>query len=233
MKKNTKRTLVATLLVMLLSLTVLIGSTYAYFNDTAIVDGSVTTGILNTKLSYVYADTIDGSTVWKPFIDPAEVNTNWEDAEELTVTLEDYKPGDWTTVWIKFDNIGTLKYGLTFTFDAQEAGTNGGVKLLEEMAFAITTFDVGETTTVNALDDDLANDVDTFYTDGVLAFKDEYEVSVDVDPNESVYVCFQIRMIYKDAPQNKYQNKSATFEFNFDAMQLSGQFVEPGTNNAR
>jgi predicted ribosomally synthesized peptide with SipW-like signal peptide len=234
MKKNTKRTLVATLLVMILSLTVLVGSTFAYFNDLVDVTGSVTTGELNTQLHYAFAETLPADEAsW------AEVTSNANtsnDAESYNFALADYKPGDYTNLWFRFKNVGTLKYTLSFTFSAAEVDTPNAEDLLTQFAYKITAFGTDVATpTVPAIADDATPN---FYEGGNIVTNKEYQVKVSdaletIDEGDTVYVCFQIKFIDSGIAQNEYQTDSANFTFKFDARQLAGTFVAPNTEASR
>ncbi|MBO7186997.1 MAG: hypothetical protein J6V68_01190 [Clostridia bacterium] len=234
MKKNTKRTLVATLLVMLLSLTVLIGSTYAYFNDTGIITGDVTTGTLDTELYYAYADY--GTTLPSFVRDGVVDDDNHLDVsqtEGFTFEIEDYKPGDYTNIWFKFKNVASLHYTLAFTFAATEDTT---VDLLSQFVYKFTTYTSASNYTIADIENDAS--AKKFYNEGNFVFADDAVDSYDVDgangeyidEEEEVYVCFQIKMINTVATQNKYQDKTAAFTIKFEAKQLTGEFVAPGSD---
>jgi predicted ribosomally synthesized peptide with SipW-like signal peptide len=257
MKKNTKRALVATLLVMILSLTVLVGSTFAYFNDNAIINGSVTTGELNTTLSYAFAEDFDGIgngeglVAWQAVTeDDVNVNTN---TEVINIKATNYKPGDYTNLWIKFENTGSLDYTLDFILRAKnvdyvQTEANGTLDtntsdLLSQFAYKFTSYTADPVADITDLTQDGgANDgsrfdaaIPTTLTQ-VATFKVTEngagtDAEVVIAPTEVVYVCFQIRMDYDedDGAQNIYQFDQAEFQIEIQAKQVAGTYV-PYTN---
>ena len=109
-KKGTKRSLLMSALAMLLCVSMLIGSTFAWFTDSVTSAGNIIkSGTLDVEMYYA-----DGKE------DPAKVN--WTDASTGAIfTYDNWEPGYTDVRHIKIENKGTLalKYELTVTPDGE------------------------------------------------------------------------------------------------------------------
>jgi len=243
MKKNTKRTLVATLLVMLLSLTVLVGSTFAYFNDVVNGTGNVTTGTLNTQAWVYYGDTIDADTIWE--------NVDIE-GDAFSFYANDYKPGDYSRVYIKLQNAGSLTYDLIYKVRATDidGDANDVVSQFRYSWTEIVDYAAPDAATLTLTDATVQkagtiNDV-----------KSQDDVADAAD--SIVIVCFEFKMVDNTAydagvgsadgvqspvlddafasvdGQNIYQGQQMKIEINIEAVQNIGQYVtmNPNADNA-
>lgn len=109
-KKGTKRSLLMSALAMLLCVSMLIGSTFAWFTDSVTSAGNIIkSGTLDVEMYYA-----DGKE------DPAKVN--WTDASTGAIfTYDNWEPGYTEVRHIKIENKGTLalKYELTVTPDGE------------------------------------------------------------------------------------------------------------------
>jgi predicted ribosomally synthesized peptide with SipW-like signal peptide len=244
MKKNTKRTLVATLLVMLLSLTVLIGSTYAYFNDVVNGTGSIKTGTIDTEVKVLYTEAQPDDAAWTA----ADVATD----DAFSFSVQDYKPGDFSTIWFRFENVGTLTYDLVFKMKA----TNGdATDICSQFRYKVTVVTADVTKT------DMATEATP--TTGIVnkvATVDDVRSKDDVAAKSVVIFKVEIRMIDSDqtfadggdlgrgdtaegeqsgfadnefanlSDQNQFMNKTITFDFNIEALQNTGVYYNLGTD---
>ena len=94
-KKSTKRALLVSLLAMLLSVTMLVGTTFAWFTDSVTSSGNIIkSGTLDLEVSV--ADEIDGT---------------YTSIEGTPVfNYENWEPGYTTVKFIKIQNIGSLAF---------------------------------------------------------------------------------------------------------------------------
>lgn len=111
-KKGTKRALLTSLLMLLLSCSMFVGSTFAWFTDSVVSRNNViTSGNLDVEMEYSF----DGTT-WAPV------------TEDTTLFAEDalWEPGHTQAVAVKVKNVGTLavKYALSTTIFEEIPGTN-------------------------------------------------------------------------------------------------------------
>ena len=232
MKKNTKRTLVATLLVMILSLTVLVGSTFAYFNDVVNGTGNVTTGTLNTQAWVYYGDTIDADTIWE--------NVDIE-GDEFSFYVNDYKPGDYSRVYIKLQNAGSLTYDLIYKVRATDMTT--------DEYDIVSQFRYSWTEIVDYAAPDAATETLTDTLVQKAGTINDVKSVNDVADDSIVIVCFEFKMIDNAAyeagvgtedgdqspvlddafasvdGQNMYQGQQMKIEINIEAVQNIGQYV--------
>ena len=112
-KKSTKRALFASMLAMLLSFTMLLGTTYAWFTDSVTSQNNmIMAGNLDVELYYVN----DEVTTWKK----VDADTNVFKAGTL------WEPGHTEVIYLKVVNEGSLslKYQLGINIVSEVIGTN-------------------------------------------------------------------------------------------------------------
>lgn len=114
--KTTKRALFSSVVALLLCFTMLLGTTFAWFTDSAVSGNNIIkTGNLDMKLS------------WRPYgADHAE---EWAEVTENTVLFGKdalYEPGYTEAVWLKVENLGSLafRYDLAINVANEKQGTN-------------------------------------------------------------------------------------------------------------
>ena len=113
--KTTKRALFSSVVALLLCFTMLLGTTFAWFTDSATSGNNIIkTGNLDMKLSY------------KPY---GTENTEWTEVDESTVLFGKdalYEPGYTEAVWLKVENLGSLafRYDLAINVANEKQGTN-------------------------------------------------------------------------------------------------------------
>ncbi len=126
-KHNTKRTLLASILSMVLCFSMLIGSTLAWFTDTATTGvNTITSGNLDMKVSYKNKDV----ATW----------TEVSPSEKLFDDAAFWEPGYTEVAYLKIENKGSLafKYQLTVNVLNEIAGKNkdgGEIKLSEVLKY--------------------------------------------------------------------------------------------------
>ena len=114
-KNHTKKALISSLLALFICFTMLIGTTFAWFTDTAATGrNTIKSGNLDMKLSY------------KPY---GAENTTWTDVTEDTVIFGKdalYEPGYTEAVWLKVENLGSLafRYNLAVNISSEKPGKN-------------------------------------------------------------------------------------------------------------
>ena len=114
-KKTTKRALFMSAMAMLLCFTMLLGTTYAWFTDSATSGSNVIkSGNLDLKLSY------------KPY---GEENTTWAEVDSNTKLFGEnalYEPGYTEAIWLKVENLGSLafRYNIAINVASEKQGTN-------------------------------------------------------------------------------------------------------------
>ncbi len=113
--KSTKRALLTSALALIMCISMLVGSTFAWFTD-SVTSGSnkIVAGNLDMKVSY------------KPY---GAQNTEWTEVDEDTVIFGKdalYEPGYTEAVWLKVENLGSLafRYDLAINVENEKQGTN-------------------------------------------------------------------------------------------------------------
>ncbi len=130
-KKTTKRALLMSLMAMLLCVTMLVGTTFAWFTDSASsANNVIKSGNLDMKLSY------------KPY---GAENTEWTEIGGAPIFDPNalYEPGYTEAIWLKVENIGSLafKYSVTLDVLSEVEGVNkagGKFKLSDYLVLSST-----------------------------------------------------------------------------------------------
>ncbi len=182
-KKTTKRTLVVSVLSIVVCFAMLIGSTFAWFTDSA------TTGVNiiksgNLDVGFEYADGKDN---------PA--SANWQNAEKAKIfDYQLWEPGYTVAKHIKISNNGSLalKYQVSFKLDGAIGKLAEAIDVyFIDPASAITTrSDVDNLTSIGTLNNFLTGDV----------------VFGELEAGKSNMVTVVLKM--KEEANNDYQNKS-------------------------
>ena len=117
MKLNRKKTLITSLIAMILCMVMLAGATYAAFSDTA--SASIHIGAQDFNMSLAYKN-FDGSEKVDGPSASAEWTTIAETSESSTVELTGLTiDGTWTsrTYWFKISNTGALDFDLNVSIE--------------------------------------------------------------------------------------------------------------------
>jgi len=113
--KNTKRALFTSVVAILLCCTMLLGTTFAWFTDTAVSEhNKIQAGNLDIALQYKTLDTLNG---------------DWEDVTETTELFDStalWEPGRTEVVFLRVANEGTLalKYNLDVVVNSEQTSIN-------------------------------------------------------------------------------------------------------------
>ena len=111
-KNTTKRSLLASVFALVLCVAMLVGSTFAWFTDTATTGvNKIQSGKLDVKLSYL------------------TVNNEWKEVTKDTKLFKDgalWEPGHTEVAYLKVENVGNLalKYQLSVNVANEVSGTN-------------------------------------------------------------------------------------------------------------
>lgn len=131
-RKTTRRTLLASALSLLLCVSMLIGTTYAWFTDT-VTSGKnrIVAGNLDVELEYAKPTAEGGMTSWATV----------DGTVSLFPDTSLWEPGHTEVVYLKVSNLGTLalSYKLAVTVVHEEAGTSvtgGKLQLSDYLEFA-------------------------------------------------------------------------------------------------
>ena len=118
-KNTTKRSLLASVFALVLCVAMLVGSTFAWFTDTATTGvNKITSGKLDVKLSYLATD--------KSTDIPRQ---EWQEVKKETLLFDKdalWEPGHTEVVYLKVENVGNLalKYQLSVNVANEVAGKN-------------------------------------------------------------------------------------------------------------
>ena len=113
-KNTTKRSLLASVFALVLCVAMLVGSTFAWFTDTATTGvNKITSGKLDVKLSYAKGKNC----------------TEWAEVKNTTKLFDDgalWEPGHTEVAYLKVENVGNLalKYQLSVNVANEVSGTN-------------------------------------------------------------------------------------------------------------
>ena len=208
-KKTTKRALLASLMAMLLSITMLMGTTYAWFTD-SVSSGSnvITTGNLDVVVEY----TLDGET--------------WNDLDGATDLFQKglWEPGHTEVVALRITNNGTLalKYNANMNIIEETVGKNndGGDIVLSEILNVATV-----TQQANQIGDILLGMVfggsQNTDTGAVKSFKDSSILGADQEllPGEAHYVIITVDMPETVGNEANYDGVNApSIEFGLNVL---------------
>lgn len=147
-KKNTKRTLLMSVLSLMMCVTMLIGSTFAWFTDSVTSAGNV-----------IKSGKLDVTMEWKDATKTG-TQTTYKDASEGAIFNNDlWEPGYVEAKNIKINNIGTLalKYNLNIAADGEVSELAKVIDVyFAEGEYTLTDRSMSELTKVGTLSDILA-----------------------------------------------------------------------------
>ncbi len=205
-KNATKRSLGAALLCLLLCVAMLIGTTYAWFTDSATTGiNTIQSGTLKIKMSY--SDRLGGAY------------TDVEAASAAIFDYEKWEPGYTELRYIKLENTGNLAFKYALDIIPQSAPIADAAELAEvlEVSYAIAPAaeiserDLSGMTAAGTLDTILYKNLD--FASGVLLPVGEVQTGVYTG---EVTIAIAIKM--KESAGNEYQNKSVGGGFTVRAL---------------
>ncbi len=201
-KTTTKRALLTSVMALLLCFTMLLGTTFAWFTDTASSTGNkIVAGTLEVKLlMYANGDYVNISDESKPIFGDGAI------AENSLNTL--WEPGKTQVAYLAIENAGNLdlKYDVVLTVK-----DNNGKKLHEVMQYAITPDAMG--TDAEAPD----------WTVGLDVVEGEQTVAeaTALGAKKTHYFALSLHMLAEAG--NDYQAGDITFDITVRATQLASE----------
>ncbi len=130
--KTTKRALLLSALSMLLCVSMLVGSTFAWFTD-SVTSGKnrIVAGNLDVDMEYSVLD--------------AEGNRSWQPVTETTSLFDEaalWEPGHTEVVYLKISNVGTLSlnYKLSVGIASEKEGRRYDDVLRREVSFLLSDY---------------------------------------------------------------------------------------------
>ena len=197
-KNGTKRSLLMSALALVLCLSMLVGSTFAWFTDSVTSSGNIIkSGTLDVEMSWA-----NGTE------DPSAENTTWEDAAEGAIFNSDkWEPGYVEVRHLKIENKGTLalKYQLNIipNGDVSELAKVIDVYFIQPAQLVADRAALANVTPIGTLDKVL---------DGSLA-----NLDMDGEMGAGATNTMTIALKMQETAGNEYQNMSIGSEF---AVQL-------------
>ena len=189
--KNTKRSLVTSAVVLFLCLSMLLGTTYAWFTDSAISASNI-----------IQSGNLDVEMYWSDTLLEADSN-EWKDADGVPIfTYDNWEPGYTDVKYVKVKNAGNLAIQWRLSIEAQ-----GDVPEIADVIDVYYINPVSETVTSLSGKTSagvLSDVIDTNkYTSGVIL--PSSETSTEYDVGDAI-LAIALHM-HEDAG-NEYQNKS-------------------------
>ena len=216
--ENTKKSLMTSVVALLLCFSMLLGTTYAWFTDTATSKGNI-----------VQSGNLDAEMYWSDTLLAAD-SDEWQNAEGVPIfTYDNWEPGYTDAKYIKVRNAGDLAFQWRLSIEAQGNVTNLAdvidVYYINPVSETVTTLSGKTTAGV------LSNVINTYkYTNGVLL--PFGEVSTEYTTGETI-LAIALHM-HEDAG-NEYKNKSIgdgfavrliATQFNYEGDSFNNKYDE-------
>ncbi|MBQ7391234.1 MAG: hypothetical protein IJV73_00985, partial [Clostridia bacterium] len=212
--KNTKKSLMTSVVALLLCFSMLLGATYAWFTDVATSNSNV-----------VQTGNLDAEMYWSDTLLAADSDA-WQNAEGVPIfTYDNWEPGYTDVKYVKVKNAGNLAFQWRLSIEAQGSVTDLAdvidVYYINPISEAVTT--LSDKTTVGVL----SNVIDTNkYTNGVLL--PATEVSTDYAVGETI-LAIALHM-HEDAG-NHYKGKSIGDGFSVRLIATQFNYEEDSFDN--
>ena len=212
--ENTKKSLMTSVVALLLCFSMLLGTTYAWFTDTATSKGNI-----------VQSGNLDAEMYWSDTLLAADSDA-WQNAEGVPIfTYDNWEPGYTDVKYIKVKNAGNLAFQWRLSIEAQGNVTNLAdvidVYYINPVSETVTTLSGKTTAGV------LSNVINTYkYTNGVLL--PFGEVSTEYTTGETI-LAIALHM-HEDAG-NEYKNKSIGDGFAVRLIATQFNYEGDGFNN--
>lgn len=212
--KNTKKSLMTSVVALLLCFSMLLGATYAWFTDVATSNSNV-----------VQTGNLDAEMYWSDTLLAADSDA-WQNAEGVPIfTYDNWEPGYTDVKYIKVKNAGNLAFQWRLCIEAQgnvsELADVIDVYYINPISEAVTT--LSDKTTVGVL----SNVIDTNkYTNGVLL--PATEVSTEYAVGETI-LAIALHM-HEDAG-NHYKGKSIGDGFSVRLIAAQFNYEEDSFDN--
>ena len=207
-KKSTKRALLVSAMAMVICFTMLLGTTFAWFTDSASSNGNIIkSGTLNIEMSWAEVNT----STW---------NTATEDVLTPMFTYQNYEPGYVDAKYIKLDNVGTLDFNYKLRLVAADnTALNGIVDVIDvyyyDSQVTLERGNVGSGTKLGSLREVLA----TGFTFGAGSLYDSADSGIST---KTITIAFKMR----ETAGNEYQgiDLGSTFSVQVLAAQMESEF---------
>ena len=199
--RTTKRALLSSVMALLLCFTMLLGTTFAWFTDSAVsANNKITAGTLDVDLYK-----------WSDATTKTEITENKEPVFDSSIIWE---PGYTSVVYLSIKNNGTLALKYTVAIEVTQVSEHN---LAEVMEYAVTDAQYGEVTSW-AGGSEFVNAPGMNKTD---------REDVELLPNEEHFFALSIHML--EEAGNEYMADSITFDIRVLAGQLTHE--EDSFNN--
>ncbi len=217
MKTNNKKMLILSIMCIIICVSLLLGTTFAWFTDsTSSGNNIISSGSLDIELQYYK----DGS--WKDIKGKSDV-----------LTTELWEPGVTEVAYLRLANVGTLafKYNLAVNILAETKGINAAGEvfaLSDYIYYDVATLDVSEQNPFAPLTKEQATDLltqTTLIKDGY--YKDTYMLSGD-----EMYVALLLHMPSAVGNEANYRGETApTIELGINVFATQHMFESDSFNN--
>lgn len=200
---NTKRALLTSVMALLLCFTMLLGTTFAWFTDSAVsANNKISTGNLDVEL-YKWTDATNATPISESKAPVFDANIKWE-------------PGYTSVVYLSIKNNGTLALKYKVAVEITDASTHN---LAEVMEYAVTPdAKYGEVTSWADNGTKFAN---------LLGINETDYQDVQLLPGEEHFFALSIHM--DELAENKYMGETITFDIRVLAGQLMSESDSFGT----
>ena len=204
--KSTKNKLLASIATLCVCFAMLIGSTYAWFTDSASTGvNKIQAGNLDVKLKVYkgssYADVVDNETTIFDTGTAVTANQNNE------ATL--WEPGKTQVAYLAIENAGNLNLKYKVKLDVDNVANDDNVKMSDALQYTITPNAKANETPVDSWDGTNALQV----SDGEVYVSNETPIT----PQAVHYFALSIHM--DEGADNRYKNKAVKFTISVHAIQ--------------
>ena len=195
--RTTKRALLSSVMALLLCFTMLLGTTFAWFTDSAVsANNKITAGTLDVDL-YKWTDAENA----------IEITENKEPVFDSTILWE---PGYTSVVYLSIKNNGTLALKYTVAIDVTEVT---GRNLAEVMEYAVTPdAEYGDVTSWSGNGSKIENAPGTNKTD---------YANIELAPDAEHFFALSIHM--DELAGNEYMGSTIAFDINVLAGQVTAE----------
>ena len=208
--KSTKRALLGSALALFVCVSMLIGSTFAWFTDSVTSSGNIIkSGSLQVEMNWA-----DGTT------DPA--NTNWTDASKTAIfNYEYWEPGYTDAKHIQITNVGNLAFNYKMRIVANSTVTKLA-DVIDVYYFAtakkLTRTDVESGVYLGTLTELLGTDKNISNT-----------ISGMLEPQKTKEITLALKM--KEEAGNEYQGLSIGSDFSVELIAVQASYEEDSFDN--
>ena len=202
--KSTKRALLMSVISLFLCFAMLIGTTYAWFTDSAVsANNKITAGTLDVEL-YKWTSATEKTNISNSKAPVFDANIQWE-------------PGYTEVVYLSIKNEGSLALKFKVALNVTSVT---GANLADVLEYTVT-----DGATFGSVTSWAGNGTKLINTPGINDV--EYQ-DVVLDPNEEFFFAVSVHML--ESAGNEYQNASITFDIQVQASQANVEADAFGPN---